>query len=108
MIKALFGHQFGLNVPDIDAKALHYLTGILIYPLGYWLMFRICLPLGRPASGWLWGLITYLVALGFFAPLAGLPFLLLGDANVLSLMSLIGHAVYGYVLAWVADAMECV
>ncbi|TCR60608.1 hypothetical protein [Bosea sp. BK604] len=105
LIKSLFHHQLGLGLPDIWAKALHYVTGVLFYPLGYWLVSRV-LGLGQPAAGWVWGVCTYFIALGFFAPLAGLPFLLIGDNTVLSLMSLIGHAIYGRLLALVFEAQE--
>lgn len=105
LIKSLFHHQLGLNVPDVWAKALHYVTGVLFYPLGYWIVLRI-LGIGHPAAGWIWGVATYFIALGFFAPLADLPFLLIGDNNLLSLMSLIGHAVYGRLLASVFEAQE--
>lgn len=106
LIKSLFAYQLGLIVPDVWAKALHYLTGILFYPLGYWLISRVFPRLGAPADGWLWGVVTYFLALGVFAPLAGLPFLLLGDGNVLSLMSLIGHALYGYLLGRMFEAVD--
>lgn len=105
LIKSLFYHQFGLGVPDVWAKALHYVTGVLFYPLGYWIVSRV-LGLGQPAAGWIWGVVTYFIALGFFAPLAGLPFLLIGDNNLLSLMSLIGHAIYGCLLAIVFETQE--
>ena len=105
LIKSLFSHQLGVSVPDVWAKALHYVTGFIFYPLGYWALTRIR-SFGHPADGWIWGVITYFIALGFFAPLAGLPFLLIGENNHLSLMSLIGHAMYGYVLAVVFQALE--
>jgi hypothetical protein len=105
LIKSLFQHQLGLHVPDVWAKALHFLTGFLFYPLGYWIVSRI-LRIGHPAAGWIWGVATYFIALGFFAPLAGLPFLLIGENNLLSLMSLIGHAIYGHLLALVFETQE--
>ncbi|POR50811.1 hypothetical protein [Bosea psychrotolerans] len=105
LIKSLFQHQLAVTVPDVWAKALHFLTGFLFYPLGYWLLTRIR-SFGHPTDGWIWGVITYFIALGFFAPLAGRPFLLIGDNNLLSLMSLIGHAIFGFVLATVFQALQ--
>lgn len=105
LIKQLFRHRLGVEVPNVWAKALHYLTGFVFYPLGYWLLTRLR-SFGHPADGWIWGVITYFIALGFFAPLAGFPFLLIGDNNLLSIMSLVGHAIYGYVLAVVFQALQ--
>ena len=45
---------------DVWAKALHFLTGFLFYPLGYWVVSRI-LHIGRPAAGWLWGVAVILI-----------------------------------------------
>ncbi|MFT2568490.1 hypothetical protein ACMWP8_28945, partial [Escherichia coli] len=73
------------------AKALHYLTGVIGYPLAYFLLTRNGVSIGRPVDGWLWGLFTTFIALGIFAPLAGLPFLLLAWCGQLTLMSTIGH-----------------
>jgi hypothetical protein len=106
LIKSLFAHRLGVAVPDVWAKALHYVTGFAFYPLGYWIQTRGVRSFGTAADGWIWGVITYFIALGFFAPLAGFPFLLIGDNERLSLMSLIGHAIYGYVLAVVFEALE--
>jgi hypothetical protein len=105
LVKSLFSHQLGWTLSDVMAKALHYVTGFIFYPLGYWLLTRVS-PFGHPADGWIWGVITYFIALGFWAPLAGLPFLLIGENNHLSFMSLIGHAIFGYLLAVVFQALE--
>lgn len=44
-----------------------------------------------------WGNFTWFNALGIMAPLAGMPFLLIGAADKLSLMSWAGHVIYGAV-----------
>lgn len=105
LIKSLFANQLGWTVPDVWAKALHYVTGVIFYPAGYWFCLQL-VPLSRRLTGWIWGVVTYFIALGLWAPLAGLPFLLIGDNNRLSAMSLIGHAIFGYVLALVFEAFE--
>jgi hypothetical protein len=105
LIKSLFQHQLGVTVPDIAARALHYATGILFYPLGYWFLTRFVKSFGRPTDGWIWGVITYFIALGVFAPLAGQPFLLHPFA-ALSLMSLVGHAVHGAIAAEIFEKYE--
>lgn len=105
LVKSLFKHQLGLDISTPVAKLLHYLTGILFYPLGYFALTRYVRSLGMPADGWIWGVITYFIALGFFAPLAGQTFLLL-DVPRLSFMSLVGHAIYGYIGAYVFERLE--
>lgn len=105
LVKSLFAHQFGLTLSTPAAKLLHFLTGFLLYPLGYWIVTRWVKNFGMPANGWIWGVATYFIALGFFAPLAGQHFLL-HDVPRLSLMSLVGHAIYGYLAANVFEALE--
>ncbi|WID95142.1 hypothetical protein QO058_20365 [Bosea vestrisii] len=105
LVKSLFAHQFGLAISTPTAKLLHFATGFLFYPLGYWLLTRRVKSFGMPADGWIWGVITYFIALAFFAPLAGQHFLL-SDVPRLSVMSLVGHAIYGYLAAYVFEALE--
>lgn len=105
LVKSLFSHQLGLAISTPTAKLLHFLTGILFYPIGYYFLTRYISSFGMPANGWIWGVITYFIALGFFAPLAGQTFLLL-DVPRLSFMSLVGHAIYGYIGAYVFERLE--
>lgn len=104
LIKSLFQHQLGLDVSTPMAELLHGFTGIIGYPVGYYLLSRMLPHVSRPVMGWIWGVITYFIALGFFAPLAGQPFLL-HSYPVLSFMSLVGHAIYGYVAAIVFESL---
>jgi hypothetical protein len=104
LVKSLFQHQLGLTIATPMAELLHGFTGLVGYPLAYFGFARLS-GLRMPLVGWVWGVITYFIALGFFAPLAGQPFLL-HNYPVLSLMSLIGHAIYGYVAAVVFEALE--
>ncbi|MBN9442018.1 MAG: hypothetical protein ACTHP8_19025 [Bosea sp. (in: a-proteobacteria)] len=105
LVKALFYHQLGLQLSTPVAKLLHFVTGFLFYPMAYWVLTRWVKSFGMPADGWIWGVITYFIALGFFAPLGGQHFLL-NDVPLLSLMSLIGHAIYGWLAAYVFEALE--
>ncbi len=106
LIKSLFQNLFGVAVPDVWARALHYFTGVIGYPVGYYVLTRHVKSFGPRLDGWIWGVITYFIALGVFAPLAGLPFLLLEWGGRLSLMSLIGHALYGWFAAFVFEHFE--
>jgi len=104
LVRSLFQHQFGLDVSRPMAELLHGFTGLIGYPVAFLVLARLFPRIGMPAIGWIWGVITYFIALGFFAPLAGQPFLL-HNYPVLSFMSLVGHAVYGYVAALVFEAL---
>lgn len=105
LVKSLFQHQLGLDIGIIFARFLHFMTGILFYPLAYWVLSRFVLRFGTHANGWIWGVLTYFIALGLLAPLAGQRFLL-ADVPLLSLMSLIGHAIYGWLAVLVFDRFE--
>lgn len=105
LVKSLFQHQLGLTISRPLAELLHGFTGLIGYPVAYFVLSRLLPQISMPAIGWIWGVITYFIALGFFAPLAGQPFLLL-NYPVLSFMSLVGHAIYGYVAALVFEALE--
>jgi hypothetical protein len=83
------------------AEVIHYLTGILLYPLGYWFTSRWVAILGMLGDGLLWGVVTWILALGVFASLAGLPFML--GWIPLTWFSLIGHVIYAVVGVGVAE-----
>ena len=53
-----------------------------------------------------WGSFTWFNALGIFAPLAGLPFLLMEWGGDLSFMSYAGHILFGFVAALVFETLE--
>ncbi len=108
LIRGLFNNLFKVDVPLVWARALHYATGVIGYPLGYFFLTRYIRSFGFPLDGWIWGVVTYFIALGFFAPLAGVTFLLLYDLDgaKLSFMSLVGHALYGWLAAYVFEHFE--
>ena len=91
LIMRLFENTLGFNPGWLPAESLHYLTGILLYPLAYWLMTRV-FSLGPAFDGLFWGVVTWVIALGFFASLAGVPFML--GWIPLTWMSLFGHVIY--------------
>lgn len=53
-----------------------------------------------------WGSFTWFNALGIMAPLAGLPFLLLDGAALLSFMSWAGHVLFGYLAVVIFEKLE--
>jgi hypothetical protein len=53
-----------------------------------------------------WGSFTWFNALGIMAPLAGLPFLLLEGAPLLSFMSWAGHVLFGYLAVLIFETLE--
>lgn len=52
------------------------------------------------------GSFTWFNALGIFAPIAGLPFLLMDWGGGLSFMSWVGHILFGFVAAYVFERLE--
>jgi len=95
LIISLFANLFGLNPGRSAAEGLHYVTGIALYPLAYWILTRLLRSAGPTLDGLLWGIATWVIALGLFASLAGLPFML--GFIPLSWMSLVGHMLYAMV-----------
>jgi hypothetical protein len=95
LIISLFENLFAFNPGRPAAEALHYVTGIALYPLAYWVLIRLARSLGPTLDGLLWGIATWVIALGLFASLAGLPFML--GFIPLSWMSLVGHMLYAMV-----------
>lgn len=105
LIKALFANRLGLEVPTWVALALHYFTGIVGYPIGYYILTRNGVSLGRSLDGWVWGAFTTFIALGIFATLAGFPFMLLAWGGQLTIMSTIGHTLMGGLAAYVTEML---
>ena len=104
LIISLFQNLFGVNPGWTAAAILHYATGILFYPLGYFFVTRVLASFGKWIDGVLWGIATWVIALGFFATLAGLPFML--GFILLSWMSLVGHVIYAVVAALVFEHLN--
>jgi hypothetical protein len=101
LITSLIQHWTGIVVPWPLAVAIHYATGILLYPLGYWFLSRWLVTFGTIVDGVLWGVITWILALGVFASLAGLPFML--GWIPLTWFSLIGHVIYALLAVVIAE-----
>ncbi len=53
-----------------------------------------------------WGSFTWFNALGLMAPAAGLPFLLLDGAALLSFMSWAGHILFGALAVVIFERLE--
>ncbi len=67
---------------------------------------RFVNPSQLPRDALSWGSFTWFNALGIMAPLAGLPFLLLEGAALLSFMSWAGHVLFGYLAAVIFERLE--
>jgi hypothetical protein len=108
LIIGLIQNVFGINLTAIGqdqgwalAEFIHYATGVFFYPIGYLILFRYLVDLGLWVNGILWGIITWILALGVFAFLAGQPFML--GWIPLTWMSLIGHVIYAVVAAYIFE-----
>ncbi len=87
----------------LQAEILHVATGLVFYPLVMWGIRTYVYAGSRLVDGLVIGLFTWFLALGVFAPLAGLPFML--GFILLAWMSGIGHVLYGLVLSFVFRAV---
>lgn len=95
LIVALFKNLLGLDPGRSFAVAIHYMTGIVGYPILYWLLSRLALGTRVVLNGVIWGVITWILALGVFASLAGFPFML--GFGTITWVSLAGHVAYALV-----------
>jgi hypothetical protein len=93
--------------------AYSYLKGELPFEIRvFWLVVtlitatRAINPSSFVADCLSWGTFTWFNALGIFAPLAGLPFLLMSWGGGLSFMSYVGHALFGFIAAYVFEKLE--
>ena len=103
LIIALFRNLLGVNPGFAGAAILHLLTGAVFYPVGYWIMTRMLpIPVGL-IGGLLLGVGTWVLALGVFALLAGMPFML--NFIPLTWMSLVGHLALGLATAFTFEAL---
>ena len=101
LVLALFKNFLGLPIGATLAHGVHYATGIVFYPLGYLAMTLAAGAVGVRLAGlgaglvWglVWGVVTWFLALGVFASLAGLPFML--NFTTITWVSLLGHLAYG-------------
>jgi hypothetical protein len=104
LVISLFQNLFAVKLSWAVAAGLHYATGILFYPLGYFFVTRVLASFGTWIDVILWGIATWVIALGFFATLAGLPFML--GFILLSWMSLVGHVIYAVVAGLVFEHLN--
>ena len=86
-----------------QAEMLHLTTGAVLYPLLMWTIRSYVFAGTRLQDGLIIGLVTWFLALGVFAPLAGQPFML--GFITLTWFSGIGHVLYGLMLSFVFRAI---
>ena len=108
LIGALFQTLFGENPGRPINMLVHHATGIVFYQVGIVILVAIAGVIGLRLSALLWGIvwggITWFLALGVFAPIAGNAFLL-GFGN-LTWASLAGHLVYAITAVGVFAALR--
>jgi hypothetical protein len=95
------------------AVAFHFkANGFSSLVLGFWVLVLALAMLrffynNQPlVSALSWGAFTWLNALCIMAPLGGLSFYLLSEGGDLSLMSYVGHVIYGAVAVLVFNALN--
>lgn len=103
--EVLFGVRSGAA-----GNALHYLAGMVAYPLGWWLIARPLAARIVPGLHWLlpatvYGIGLWVFAMYFMATLiAGQP-AFLGFTGI-TWVALVGHVLFALVAAWVIEARD--
>ncbi|MBU5616682.1 hypothetical protein KPY62_06150 [Psychrobacter sp. TAE2020] len=99
MIETLFG-----SAPTGIPELLHYITGLMLYPIGWMIVVRPIWKAILPSLHWsvaavLYGIVLWVFALYVVAHLlTGLPSFL-GFAEV-AWVALVAHVIYAVVVAW--------
>lgn len=99
MIEVLFG-----SAPIGTPELLHYITGLILYPLGWLIVARPMWKVILPSLHWsitavVYGIVLWVFALYVVAHLiTGLP-PFLGFTEVTA-VALVAHVIYAVVLAW--------
>jgi hypothetical protein len=106
LVQALASRWIGLDLTFPTASFVHYVTGFLLYPLGYFVLTRWIKSFGLLMDGLIWGILTFILALGILAPLAGFPIFLHSQGPGLAIMSLFGHIAYAMLAAYVFEHFE--
>jgi hypothetical protein len=106
LVQALAWRWLGLDLSFPTASFIHYVTGFLLYPLGYFGLTRWIKSFGVVADGVIWGILTFILALGILAPLAGFPLFLHTQGPGLAIVSLVGHVAYAMLAAYVFEHFE--
>lgn len=102
MIEVLFG-----SAPTGTPELVHYITGLIIYPLGWFIVVRPLWKVIMPSLHWTLTAVAYGIVLWVFALyvvahlITGLP-PFLGFTEV-TWIALIGHILYALVFAWGAE-----
>ena len=102
LAKIVIAKLFGVSTTG-GATVLHYLTGLLFYPLGYLFAARPVARAVAPRTPWwvvgvIYGVITWLWAVYVMAYLvAGLPAFF--GFSEFTWIALVGHVLFGWVMA---------
>lgn len=108
LARSLLG-SLGLPASDFAGYFVHfYLVGLVGYPVGWLFVFRPIWSRVIPIGGWflpsaVYGFSLWVFAIGGITWLAGLPFFL--SFTGITWVALVGHVLYGIVLAACLAAM---
>jgi len=110
LARSLLG-TLGLLAGDFAGYFVHfYLVGLIGYPLGWLFIFRpLWAMIDRRDMGWviasvIYGLGLWVFAIGGITAIAGLPFFL--NFSGITWVALVGHVLYGVVVAGVSRAID--
>ena len=101
LAKLVIAKLFGVTTMS-GAYVLHFLTGLLFYPLGYLFAARPVASAVAPRMPWwavgiVYGAVIWLWAVAVMAPFAGLPAFF--GFSEFTWVALVGHLLFGWVAA---------
>jgi hypothetical protein len=98
-IAGMLGRMLGGWTPGF---MMHFVNGILIFPLVYAYLLFSKLPGGPAMKGITWGVVLWLMAQVVVMPMMGAGIFGLKMGGMMSVVaSLMGHVVYGALLGWI-------
>ncbi len=98
-----------MSLPWIVGMAIHFMNGVIIFPLIYVFVLYKVLPGNGLVKGITWGLILFVIAQVMVMPMAGMGFFSsASQQQILMVMgSLMGHVVYGAILGAIVGREAC-
>ena len=104
-IAQMLGSMLGNNW--MAGMMMHFVNGIIIFPLVYADVLYAWLPGGPAVKGLAWGVILWLLAQVMVMPMMGGGFFSMAMGGMMAAAgSLIGHLLYGGILGAIAGAPE--
>ncbi len=98
-----------MSLPWIVGMAIHFMNGVIIFPLIYVFVLYKVLPGNGLVKGIAWGVILFVIAQVMVMPMAGMGFFSSASPQQMPMVigSLMGHVVYGAILGAIFGGDDC-